>query len=215
MARMGVLEADVVADTVATVDHVPPTTVSEIAHEPPIIESEPLHSEHLDELQNYLNGKGFQDSHVLTIGKDGKGYLKIDFLRKGDLKFSKLMAQAVRDGSIAEIDAGAVVGPKVLILLHKLQKIAPKDSPLIIQGNAKPSELIADMHFQEEAFKKTSAHYAEHWSNHDISDFQSAVNGLRLPEACAQYGRSVDNCDLLLRFTFDARYPESIHWYPN
>jgi len=78
----------------------------------------------LNELRAYLRtNAGSHIGHFLRINAD-KVVLQIGFLQKRETQLMKLVLRAIGEGSITEIDGGAVVGPKALVALGRLRKFA-------------------------------------------------------------------------------------------
>ncbi len=170
----------------------------------------------LDKLRLLLSENRSSFKHeLLTDSKTGENTLKIAMLQRRDGDISKAMLGAVKEGSIQKIDAGLIVGPKVLNLLAKLKDIAPKDHPLIVTGSISPTKFSEKM----EKYKrvtvldagKKSTQVPDFFTEKDISDYSAAIETLGIDKACAQLGRTASNCGEL-RFTFDARYPQNVVW---
>lgn len=136
--------------------------------------------------------KSFVDSfksHGVEI-KDGMGYIKIGRIVRGELTFFKLVIRAIREGTIAEIQTGMVVGPKVLPMLSKLRSIAPPaGQKVVISGTLSPTGIIksAEKELEAQEMGKPYAIGPHRWTRSEIIDFENAVRDLGLRDLDARF----------------------------
>lgn len=150
-------------------------------------------------------------AHTLRI-KDGRGYLSIGYLdRREDTRFMAAMAQALRDGRIAEIDVGLILGGKVLDLVSKLTDLAPGKTE--ITGTVRVRLVEKDV--RDNPFKKgiSTEDRADLYSDIEVQRYEAAVARLKLKEACLKFRGTTDllKCDEL-KFRIDTSRPDDIQW---
>jgi|GEM_PF-4856509 len=199
MARMGALEADLTADA---------AVVAETSRAPKIAPSAPAFNAETRELAEYIRTKGHlaDDFHLANV--NGKGVLTINYLSIDDTRLLALMTKAVRSGGIAEIDAGTIAGPKVLHVLTRLKTVANANSELRIEGTLNP--LTLDERAMSQIRGEESRYVGHRWSAQDIANYDQAYQTLRIADACKRLFGSRP-CGKM-RFSLDARRPESATW---
>lgn len=73
---------------------------------------------------------------------EGKGHLKIGYLYREDIGFSKAVVSAVREESMREIRFGEMSGPPTVAMVSHLLRIAPSERPIRLSGIVNPMQLI-------------------------------------------------------------------------
>jgi hypothetical protein len=124
------------------------------------------------------------DEHRLTL-KNGKGRLKIGIWNRDQRRFTALVLKAVREGSLGEIDAGEVVGPKVLLLLDHLRVLGEKEGwSLEVKGRFNLAFLRDRADTQQ--FLNLPSTSAQSWSDAERRAFTAAIENLRLEDCEAR-----------------------------
>lgn len=162
----------------------------------------------LKALEDYLAATG---DHTLIRKPDGGALLVIKYLRREDAQLLSLMTRAVRSGAITEIEAGNIVGEKVLSLLTRLGDIAPTTRPLRIRGAMDIDGMYIDR--QSAVVSQGNSLGKSHlWSQQELENFDRAIDRLGIRGACQRlYRVDLSECRGLT-FTMDARDPASIRW---
>lgn len=107
--------------------------------------------------------------------------LEIGYLNREEKRMMALTALALRDGSLKFIDAGQIVGPKVLPLINRLRLEAERDGfDVNIRGAFQPDYLRTV--FESQLQKSLPVGHAMRWSPKEIADFARAIDDFRLLE---------------------------------
>ncbi|RZA08015.1 MAG: hypothetical protein EOP11_06095 [Proteobacteria bacterium] len=146
--------------------------------------------------------------HELDI-RNGRGYVRIGVLLQGDIAYAQALSAAVREGSIAEIDAGKVVGAKVLPMLTRIAASGPKGANIVVYGNLTPRSIMESV----ELFRHEAPGSPEFLSEGSIRLFHNAVEKLKILEACAEHW-NVSKLELCgpLKFRIDSGRPAGVIW---
>ena len=141
----------------------------------------------LKRLTLYLKRHSETVNHTITkIGK--RNVLNIGYLHKNEKEFMLLVSRAVQDGSISEINAGQITGPKVLGMLNHIYKSAPNQN-LKMTGFLSPKKLMMeasiDLQNRNMAFHTFGKEWYEAndenpWTNGEVRNFQNAIQELGL-----------------------------------
>jgi hypothetical protein len=159
--------------------------------------------------ENLKAGPDFYLKHDLRI-KNGKGYLAIGYLRRKDQKFRKLLALAIRDGSLAEVNAGVILGPKALTFLNRIRASRPAGAPpLVIRGRMEPSRL--KKYFEQRVLRQSERDDdPEHWTFSEAQDFEQAWKELGIDEGCRKIWKN-KSCGAV-SFEITVPEPGQISW---
>jgi hypothetical protein len=213
MARMAAVERNLVAAETRVAAQASRTAASDAARSAetkapraPVVAAVPAE---VKELQTYI-----RDLYPKELSLDivnGKGVLRIGYLSSDDPRLAALMTRAVRSGGINKIEAGKITGPKVLTILTRLRGLQPADAPLRITGSINMADVQA-MKVSETTRAQKSHVRGFNWSEREITNYDNAVRDLRLAEACRRvYSTSIERCGNM-RFSMDARNPQSAQW---
>lgn len=154
--------------------------------------------------------------HRIKVVK-GRAHIKIGYLKKEkDGQFMKLLLRAYKEGAVAEIDAGLILGPKVLNLLNQLRKLTPLNGQLCeFRGGLNAANLLDEMQLQVQAStagyrSQTSPKY---WRQADIEDFNRALKELHFDEACLKFYQTnaISKCGFL-KFKMNNKNPSQVEW---
>ena len=134
----------------------------------------------LNDLKMYMESPAYRGKHSLEIEKNS-ARLVIEHLGRDQTRFNILTLRAIREGSLREIDAGIIVGPKAVILLDLFRKEAAHANvnlKVVGRWNAK---------FLEKQFFSQTANSAPNggaysWLEKDKEDFLRAFSQLKLDE---------------------------------
>jgi hypothetical protein len=117
--------------------------------------------------------------HELSV-KDGRGYVRIGILLQSDISYAQALAAAVREGSVAEINAGNVVGAKVLPMLARIASHGPKGGSLVVHGKVSPKAILETV----EMFKNEAPGSPEFISEGNLRLLLGSMEKLRMLDAC-------------------------------
>lgn len=153
--------------------------------------------------------------HEITI-KDGKGYIKIGYLDYTQREYMLALRDAVKMGAIAEIDAGLVVGPKVLPWLLKIADFVPPEQPITITGELNPRILIKQIRDGSQIKNPTTLkERSKAFSEKEIQELSETAETLGINKACLKYYSTSDwlsgDC-LLMTFRMKSNDPDAIDW---
>jgi len=155
--------------------------------------------------------------------QDGKANVKIGYMENtmGKEKVAPgagpeaafiYLHDAVRAGKVAEINAGNVMGPRVLAILNRLKDEVPDGENMIVHGKMEPADLALTFNRQlnlESANPKMAAKIKS-----DKAKFERALDELGITKACRQfYNAPVSKCKDLI-FQIDSHSPNGIRWQP-
>ena len=195
MARMATLEKDLIAaDVSSTVRAAAAPTVRVMNAE-------------TQALRDYIR----MSDDVYLEFENGQTVLTLNYFHFEDARLLALMNRAVRSGGISKIDAGGVVGPKVLNVLTRMRDLVPPGTSMRIEGTLTPKTV------DKEAFRQIASSRAGQardlpgfrWSDQDVANYQQARRILGIDEACDRL--FVGACGSM-RFSLDARHPEATAW---
>lgn len=136
----------------------------------------------IDRLQTFLDAdrKSTFIPHELVMGPNG-ATLKIGYLERTQKRFMSLVIRAIEEGDLSNIEAGEVVGPKVLILLNRMRDLAIRsDKPLTIRGILSPAQL-REKAFMQQSFgisERFQPDMPESWTQQEARDFKKAWKDL-------------------------------------
>jgi hypothetical protein len=153
-------------------------------------------------------------SHRLVFEND-RATLKIGLLDANDRQFSVALLKAMKIDALSIIDAGEIVGPKVLSVLAGLPELAPADSNLTIRGHLSPALLSKWMHEYYQQSQTTEAIHkgkrnVDYFTKADVDRFNESVEVIKLDEACRQiYNANIQNCGKL-RFIYSSARKEFV-----
>jgi hypothetical protein len=139
----------------------------------------------LSKLRDYLAQPDLKDfAHELELTPTGVK-LNVGSLQRDQKRFMNLVTRAIQEGSLTEIDAGSVVGPKVFIMLNHFMSSAPnRSAPLTVRGEF--SRKIVASTREEYSHERILKHDPENpygWTEAEIRHFEVAVKSLGL-ERC-------------------------------
>lgn len=148
--------------------------------------------------------------HTLDI-KDGLGYVKIGRFHRNQGGFSKALLKALKAGAIAEVNAGQVVGPKVLALLWRMKQVLPNSGKQVrFSGLIRMAGVEKNMENQLTGIDVFST--AEIWNKQEIEDYKSAIRKLGVKNACRKiYNATLKSCGYL-RFSFSSGDSDPVTW---
>lgn len=136
----------------------------------------------LSKLKEYIESpKNKLSEHELVMTPSG-ARLKIGVLMRDQKRFLSLCGRAMDEGSLHEIDAGAVVGPKVFIMLNHLMWQAPKSrADVIIKGTFSDYTIKAarEQHASQ-TISRTRMSDHDAWTQQEVNDFNTAIDELGL-----------------------------------
>lgn len=134
-----------------------------------------------ESLVTYLHQtKNDGNGHEMARRVDG-WELNIGHLDRVEKRLMALTTLALRDGSLKRINAGLIVGPKVLSLVDRLRAEAEKDKlDVTLTGSFRPAFLYAQFEVQRaEANPKGHPRY---WSPSEVADFERTFEDLGVRE---------------------------------
>jgi hypothetical protein len=154
----------------------------------------------LNSLKDFIKSQRTHLPHSLTMTPQG-GIVQIGLLDRSQKLFMVLLLRAIREGNIAEINTGPVIGPKVFIILnHFLSEAKNLNSPLVIKGTFEPKAIIQKAQKEQmSGLLERASPYAGEWSKKEASEFDEAIKSLRL-ETCNQ--KFIDPNKRLCAFEF-------------
>lgn len=146
--------------------------------------------EGLKELRSFLDQQGASQAraHQLIFNPAGVT-LKIGHLDRSQQKFMLLAMRAIKEGSISSIDAGQIIGPKVLIMLDDMLTYAKKYRVnLTIEGVLSPKVIrAAALDQQARGISETpNAAIPEIWSQKEVQAFNDAYASFKI-EDCNKF----------------------------
>ncbi|KYG63219.1 hypothetical protein AZI86_16080 [Bdellovibrio bacteriovorus] len=170
-------------------------------------------SKNLVPLNIALNKKLSLYGHFVTLDAKARTVLKISFLDAHSSEVNRVLYDVIKKGQIDEIDAGAVVGPKVLPLLLSLTRITPESKKMIVRGYIRPEWLHDTMSREAAMFDAQGRRNYDHFSAKDLERWNKTMEDLGLTEACRKfYGTAeLSGCGRL-DFVFDVRHPQKVSW---
>jgi hypothetical protein len=154
--------------------------------------------------------------HSLSTDRDGKVTLEIGMLRRNQKEFMVAATKAIREGQVQVVDAGHIVGPKVLATMKDFSETVSKGNKNGVQFRGKIHGNRIRTTFQDQLEMKlgskldNGASNPYSWTQREIENYRRAVKELKLDEACRRYYGSAPCGELY--FEYDARYPEKIKW---
>lgn len=161
-----------------------------------------------------LQELGRKGQHTVTQ-ENGVGVLKIGYLEKRDRSFMVETARQIKEGTIKKVDAGQIVGPKVLPTMMDFGKRVGQESGSVqFRGSLNGSRIKTS--FEDQVRAAVPAAYDSgranpyHWSSQEIENYRRAYAEMGIDEACRKYYRSQPCGDL--SFEFDAKNPQRIVW---
>lgn len=142
--------------------------------------------------------KNRKKKHELVFS-GGQFIFKVDFLDREETRLLVLLYKAVQEGAITKIDAGTVLGPKVLTMLNSLRsRLKGKGSKLEIYGTFDYGKIINSpndrMPLPSQRIKDGQADF---WSDHEEADYLKAIKALNVSE-CSKYLDSLRNCQFYM-----------------
>ena len=160
-----------------------------------------------------LNKKLSLYGHFVTVNAKARVVLKVAHLDAHSTEANRVLFQAIKSGRIDEVDAGMVVGPKVLPLLLSLAHLTPSDKKMIVRGTIRPSWIHDTLLREEPLFDSQGRRNYNHFTSKDIERWQKAADELGLLEACRKFfgAGNLSACGNL-DFTLDARFPDRVTW---
>lgn len=160
-----------------------------------------------------LNAKPSLYNHFVSVDARARVVLKIANLDGHASEANRVIYNAIKNGKIDEIDAGAVVGPKVLPLILNLARIAPAHKRLIIRGYVRANFINEALLREESALDANGHRNFHHLTEKDIERLHKSTEELGLLEACRKFYGAVDfSACGSMRFMMDARNPRAIAW---
>jgi len=123
--------------------------------------------------------------HELYLAPEG-WTLQIGYLERHQKKFMALVIRSIEEGGLVAIEAGNVVGPKVLILLNRVRNDAIRaGKPLTIHGFLSPEVLMEKIRMQRALgiSEKFNPNLPDHWTRQELQDFEKAWKELGI-ESC-------------------------------
>lgn len=133
----------------------------------------------------------------LLIPSGGKFKLQIGEFSRDTKKMNALMLRAIREGSISEIDAGAVIGPKVITLLKRFeQEFIESNRDVLITGRWSPWMIKKQYNSQTSDPGNVSQYF---WTATEKEDFLAASEKYGVFECHTKLGVQEKNfCDFKL-----------------
>ncbi len=137
----------------------------------------------LSKLIHYIESRKLQfGDHELEVTPTDGAKLKLGFIWRDEKRFIALCLRAVNEGSLSEIDAGPIVGPKAFIMLNHMMSKPPKaPANVVIKGTF--SQDVLEMARAEQsmgtATRRESADPRE-WTEQEIRDFNIAARNFGL-----------------------------------
>jgi hypothetical protein len=140
--------------------------------------------------------KGRKKNHELVF--NGSEFIfKIGFLNREETRLLVLLYKAVEEGAIAKVDAGSVVGPKVLSMINSLRtRLKEKGSKLEIYGVFDYDKIVNSandrMPFPDQRLKVGQTAYF--WSEQEKRDYEKALKDLNVAECRKNFPQGYRNC---------------------
>lgn len=179
-------------------------------------------------LREFSRGREELTGHRVEVRR-GKRVVSVGFLQKeNDQRFMRLLARAIVAGEVDEIDAGRVVGPKVLPLLLSLSRLANEEHPLLVHGKIDIAAMEKNF-FEQRAIAAQGGEKigpfimpvsqdrlrraGQLFSEEEIAAYEQAKETLKIAKACKkrQKVKKLEKCKPLV-FSMDARDPDGIRW---
>ncbi len=149
--------------------------------------------------------------HLVDI-KNGEATWKVGYLSRDEMREA---GKLIKAGAIQRIDAGPVLGPKVLPTMFDLGKKLPSDAPAIkISGRMNVSRIRKQ--FEDELKAKVAPISDKgksnpvYWTQKEVDNYKRAYSDMKIDEACKKY-YSNSLCGELL-FEFDTKSPDRVRW---
>jgi hypothetical protein len=179
-------------------------------------ELSPAAQKALNELKEFCDNMPdapFRPAHRLKI-ENGRGVIKIGYLLQDQTRFKRLALRAIQTGAISEIDAGEVVGPKVLALLNEMRKIKTESgAPVRFSGRLPMFQIDASITNDRAFSSHEPIGHPKRYTTSDIQAYERALNELGVKEACMKFYRSesMGNC-IEIHFRFDNSSGAPVQW---
>ncbi len=165
-------------------------------------------SEELRLLQEAAKGTG----HTVSFNR-GAGHVKIGLLSQNQVAFGSALANAIRKGDISRIDAGLVIGPRVIPMLQRLAKTTPNADQLSVSGYMDVSQIF-NLLASQTRIKKTDQ--LMEFSESEYASISQSLELMNVRQACEKFYQTSDlrRCRVM-KFEFKAGKLDEIEWFPS
>lgn len=171
-------------------------------------------SEHKQEILDRLKELGSRGSHDIRI-ENGVGVVEIGYLHRSQKAFMAQTTKAIKEGAVQKIDAGNIVGPKVIPTMMDYSKKLNKQGLSVkfegeLGGNRIKTTFEDQVAARAPALNDKGQSNVYHWNNDEIVRYRQAYTEMGIDEACRKYYPN-QICGRLF-FSFDSKNPKKVIW---